>query len=52
MDTILEFIMEKMIFPLCIILSLVTLLGIPIGLYCYWEDSKSPTFELRKNESE
>lgn len=36
--------------PGCILFTTVLVLSVPILLYCCYQDSKSPTFTLSKNE--
>lgn len=51
-----DWLFEKVMWPLCVILAvtamLLLLVGLPIMLYAAYQDSKSPTFSLRKDRWE
>lgn len=53
MDSLLDCIMDvvgPLLLIACIVLMAgVLLIGLPVGAYFAWQDSQSPTFELRKD---
>ena len=46
-----DFLVERVLFPaLVVLIVLAVFIGLPMMLYAEWQQSKSPTFTLHKNE--
>lgn len=49
MEEVLNFCVEKIIMPACVLCILLLIVAVPFGIYAWYKADQAPTFALRKD---